>query len=114
MKLLGFVVMDNHVHLVLGLTDRCSLGELMRDFKTWTSNRNSSKPDGSPLWERRYDDNRIQTSRELSQVLKYIHGNPVRAELVDSAEQYPWSSVHNYLRNGRQLIELDEDYWEYS
>jgi REP element-mobilizing transposase RayT len=111
-RLLGFVVMDNHVHMLIAPSVGRRLSDIIRDWKVWTSRRNRSKPAGEPLWERRFDDNRIDTSRELREVLEYIHDNPVRAGVVGRAEEYPWSSVHNYLSDARAAIEVDTDWWE--
>jgi REP element-mobilizing transposase RayT len=110
-KLYGFVVMDNHMHAVIQPASGRILAEIARDFKTWTSRVNVSKPEGETLWERRYDDNTIEGLDELRAILDYIHNNPVRAGVVSVAEEYPWSSVHNYLRDGKQLIEVDMDWW---
>jgi putative transposase len=111
-KLLGFVVMDNHVHLLLCPVPPFALSEFMRDWKRWTSRHNLSKPPGDTLWERRYDDNRISRTRELAAVMEYIHANPVRAGIVDRPGLYPWSSVHNYLLDGKSVIGVDTDWLE--
>ena len=109
-KLFGFVVMDNHLHVVIQPSDGRRLGDIVRNIKTWTSGRNARKPPGQPLWERRYDDNEVRSLDELREVLAYVHGNPVRAGMVAAAEEYPWSSVHNYLGNGKAIIEIDTDW----
>ena len=71
-----------------------------------------AKPPGDTLWERRYDDNRIPRTRELAAVMDYIHANPVRAGIVNRPELYPWSSVHNYLQDGKSIIGVDTDWLE--
>jgi REP element-mobilizing transposase RayT len=108
----GFVVMDNHLHCILGLSPEHTLSDVVKKIKTWTSRNNQLKPPNTTLWDRRYDDNRIRSTHELRQVIEYIHNNPVRAGMVSSPEEYPWSSVHNYLNNGRQIIEIDTNWWE--
>ena len=109
-RLYGFVVMDNHLHLVIQPEEEQPLADIMRDFKTWTSRTNRLKPRGRKLWERRYDDNRIDSADELRSVLRYMHENPVRARMATAPQDYPYSSVHNYLRDGRELIEIDTDW----
>ncbi|HUT56832.1 MAG TPA: hypothetical protein VNA25_03030 [Phycisphaerae bacterium] len=42
-----------------------------------------------------------------------MHANPIRAGIAKSPEDYPWSSVHNYLHDGRELIDLDGDWWQW-
>jgi putative transposase len=99
--------MDNHLHIVIQPKTGLGLARVADNLKTWISRRNSAKPAGSRLWERRYDDNAIQSQREMHQVLDYLHNNPVRAHLVERASEYPWSSIHNYLGGGKALIEVD-------
>jgi putative transposase len=108
-ELYGFVVMNNHVHLVLRPLDRLRLYEFANRFKTWTS-RNSSVKICGKLWERRYDDNRIKSRSEMRSVLEYVHLNPVRAGMVSRPEDYCWSSIHSYLGTGRHLIEIDTEW----
>jgi len=95
------------LHIVIQPKSGCGLARIADNLKTWISRRNSAKPAGSRLWERRYDDNAIQSEKEMQQVLDYIHHNPVRASLVERASEYPCSSVHNYLGDGKVLIEVD-------
>ena len=103
--LYGYVVMDNHVHLVI--QPRCDLGlsSIVRDVKKWTSRHNQAKPVDAQLWERRYDDNQIRDSKEMRNVLEYMHNNPLRAGIVEHAEDYLWSSARNYA--GRRPTVLD-------
>ena len=112
-RLFGFVVMDNHVHVVVQPTPGSSLSGIARNIKTWTSTRNAVKPPGCPLWERRFDDNRIKSAEELRSVLKYIHNNPVRPGIVARPDDYAWSSFHNYLGNDKAAVEIDSDWWQY-
>jgi len=109
-RLFGFVVMDNHVHTVIQPAAGIALGDIMQNLKTWTSRANREKPAGTVLWERRYDDNVVQSFRELRGVLDYIHANPVRAGIVSAPEDYSWSSVHNYRTDGREIIPVDVDW----
>ncbi len=112
-KVFAFVVMANHVHLIIQPAPGVSLGDIVRNFKAWTSRHNSSKPPGEPLWERRYDDNRIKTAEELRAVIEYVHHNPVRAGIARSPREYAWSSVHNYSDQAGRIVEIDSDWWQY-
>jgi len=108
----GFVIMDNHVHLIIHPREGIALSRIVGCLKTWSSRGNSAKR-GNHLWERRYDDNCIRSTEELNSVLEYIHNNPVRAGIVADPREYPWSSVHSYLRDGRELIGIDSDWWSW-
>ena len=61
--------------------------------------------------ERRYDDNAVRSDEELRGVLKYIHLNPVVAGITSVPEDYAWSSVHNYIKDGKALIDIDDEWW---
>ncbi len=111
-RLLAYVVMGNHVHMVICPVPPQTVSRIMRDWKAWTSRHNVSKPAGEPLWERRFDDNRIHSTRELTEVVQYIHDNPVLAGIVKGRSEYPWSSVLNYYHDGKELIPVDVGFWE--
>lgn len=42
-------------------------------------------------------DRDLRTVREYQEKVEYIHLNPVKAGLVDRPEDWPWSSVHDYV-----------------
>ncbi len=98
-RLFGFVVMSNHVHFIIQPLPGVSLSKTVRNIKAWTSQNNQTKPTHQPLWERRYDDNRIRSSKELWSVLDYIHANPVRAGMASAPGAYQWSSIGNYNKD---------------
>jgi REP element-mobilizing transposase RayT len=106
-RLFGFVIMSNHVHFIVQPALDLRIGRIVDGFKTWTSRRNTAKT-SSTLWERRYDDNAIKNAEEFNGVLKYIHLNPVVAGIASVPEDYAWSSVHNYLKDGKALIDIDD------
>jgi putative transposase len=106
-RLFGFVVMANHVHFLIQPKPPHELSTIVQRIKSWTSRHNSAKSANSTMWERRFDDNRIENEQEFRKVLTYIHANPVRAGICEDPSQYEWSTVHNYLDNGRGLIDID-------
>ncbi len=96
-RLLAYVIMDNHCHFVVQVLDAKGFSQAVGRIKGWTSNqiRRLLGHRGS-LWERRFDDNVIQTDMELAQVVDYVHFNPVRAGIVASPEDYTWSSARRW------------------
>ncbi|MBE3134711.1 MAG: transposase [Acidobacteria bacterium] len=90
----AYVVMGNHIHVVVSETS-ARLSDIVRDVKKLVF-RHLRGPGGGRLWERRFDDNRIAHALELRQVAEYIHGNPVRIGLARRPEDYFWSSARNY------------------
>lgn len=54
----------------------------------------------SAIWERHYDDYRIDDDRDYAALVDYVHANPVRHGLCDRADGWPWSSLHRFLAAG--------------
>ena len=46
-----------------------------------------------PLWQRSFYDRMIRDEKQLLETVNYVHMNPVLAGIVDSAEQYEYSSA---------------------
>lgn len=130
-KLIGFVIMFDHIHLLLYPEKVESITEFMRDFKRFTSGRitRQAKVEGITdwiesfeiagketeraeykVWQDSFWEQTIYTEKFLEQKLDYIHMNPVRAGIVESAVEYPYSSCRNYFKNDISLIEIDNDW----
>lgn len=91
--LLGFVVMPNHLHIALALTGTTSCSEAMRDIKRGSARLiNMKTGNAGPVWEEGFWDRVVRDERELLQKVNYMHANPVRAGLVKSPEDWPFSS----------------------
>jgi len=111
-KLFGFVVMDNHVHLVIQATELYDISKIMHCINLSFSKRYGFKYDWSGhVWQGRFKSELIETEEYILNCLEYIHNNPVRAGMVDSAADYFWSSYRFYHNGGegrfRGLVELD-------
>lgn len=89
----AYVLMGNHVHLLLTPSRAGGVAGLMRSlgerYARYVSE--AHQRDGA-LWEDRYDAIPIHVARYLLSCMRYIELNPVRARLVASPEQYRWSS----------------------
>jgi hypothetical protein len=92
--LLGpFVIMANHVHVLLLPWIAPSL--LLKSLKGVTAreaNRLLSRT-GEPFWQRESYDHSVRSEAEWSKISAYIERNPVKAGLVSRTEDYPWSSA---------------------
>jgi putative transposase len=82
----GFVIMPDHVHLLLTVVKPYTISQFMNSYKTGLTFDIGI----GPLWQRRYH---IRIVRKMYGALQYIHANPVRANLVDTPDSYPWSSA---------------------
>lgn len=129
----GYVIMSNHIHLLIQAKNN-NLSDVLRDFKKFTSQRivraiemndkesrkrwlmwlltnekaTDEKPTSFRFWQ---PDNHAEVCFSLPfmwQKLSYIHNNPVRADIVDKAEEYKSSSAADYFwgkQMGRVKIE---------
>lgn len=104
--LLGWCLMPNHWHLLL----RPQVAEALPAFVRWLTLAHSrrwqvlhGRPGQGTLYQGRYRSVRIEGDAHLLTVLRYIERNPVRAGLVASAADWPWSSLGARLsgRTGR-------------
>ena len=104
----AFVVMSNHVHAVVSEAGS-GLESVVRDFKKWVWHKLRGAGNG-PLWERRFDDNAVCSQREMTEVIDYVHNNPVRIGLVRRPEDYFWSSARNYTGLTPVAMEVDKEW----
>lgn len=115
-KLLAYIFMPSHIHLIIYLPAGQSISNLMRDFKKYTSTRirqqlemdghedfieqlrrnASGRRHNFKLWMDRFDDVVIHSDYAMRTKINYIHQNPVRAGLVDEAEEWQYSSARFY------------------
>lgn len=89
----GFVVMPDHVHLLLTPLD-ITLERTMQYIKGGFSFR-LSKELGIKMevWQRGFIDHRIRNQDDFQTRLNYIHQNPIRAGLADQESRYAYSSA---------------------
>jgi putative transposase len=86
----AFVVMPDHVHVLLTPAAEMSLEKAMQLMKGGFSFRLKSMTD---VWERGHFDRRITDLQGYEACVKYIHQNPVVGGMVDSADAYAFSSA---------------------
>jgi len=89
--------MTNHIHALIQVSTT-PLGRVMRDIASRFARTVQLRFDTTGhLFERRYHAVLVDADRRLLAVVRYIHLNPVRAGIVASSNQYPWSSHDVYL-----------------
>ena len=94
-RLYEFVIMPDHIHLLLAPKPGITLERAMQFIKGGYSHR-FSKETGSrmEIWERSFTNHRVRDKCDYERHRRYIHSNPVRAGLVELAENYPSSSAY--------------------
>lgn len=99
----AYVVMSNHFHLALQLTEP-NLSEGMKWLQgTWIRRYNALRRLIGRPFQGRYKALLVEPGHALAQVCHYIHLNPVRARLVPPAQaaHYPWSSLPKFIARPR-------------
>ena len=89
-----YVVMPDHIHLLLTLDDERPLSRAMQLIKGGSSH--ALRQNGISLrtiWQQSYYDRRVHDINEFAELAQYVRENPVRRGLVDEAAKYPYSSA---------------------
>jgi len=124
-NILGYVIMPNHVHLVLHPPDNCDLGriighvkarsagrilKLLRTRKSSVLNRLRVYKKGIPryaFWQARCYDHNCRRLETVKEKIAYFHLNPVRAGLVANPADWRWSSYRWYHGLNDIVLEID-------
>ena len=105
----GYVVMPEHVHLLLTEPERTKLSIALQMLKQNVARRLRG-PEGGPLWQPRYYDFNVWSYARQTEKLRYIHRNPVRRGRVQSPEEWAWGSFRHYLSGAEGVVEI-ESHW---
>ncbi len=92
-ELLAYVVMANHVHVLLRPSvPLARITRLIKGFTARKANRILGRM-GHAFWQDESFDHWVRNEAELVRIISYIERNPVTAGLVQKAEDWPWSSA---------------------
>ena len=108
--IVGYVVMPEHVHLLMGEPRRANVSTAIKALKQGVSRRVLSRmrrrarqpqlfAEGVELkrfWQPRYYDFNVWSEKKIAEKLLYMHRNPVKRGLVQKPEQWHWSSFRHY------------------
>jgi len=96
-KLYHWVLMSNHIHLVIETTGESSLSKIMQGinlaYTIWFSRKNGKV---GHLWQDRYKSAVVERDSYLLECGRYVERNPLRAGMVKDLKEYPWSSYRVY------------------
>ena len=122
-RLIGYVVMPEHVHLLMSEPTRGTPSTVLQKLKLRVSRkmrkRRRSAPGqmrlpfeegGEPLrafWQARFYDFNVYSERKRVEKLNYMHANPITRKLVTHPKDWPWSSWGFYARAGKVLVAMD-------
>ena len=128
LRIHGYVIMPNHVHVIISHDAFDEIPNVIRDFKRHTSKEikdflshrgrfsrlfwvkvlHDEDRGSARIWQRGYHPVAIKSEAFFNQKLDYIHANPVRKGFVERPECWKYSSARNYLLGDDSLIAMDE------
>src|SRR5260370_5816702 len=123
-RLIGYVVMPEHIHLLLSEPPGKNPSKILQVLKQKDARALLKKPrrvEGAQLclpfvgtaaeeahfWQRRFYDFNVWSEKKLKEKLEYMHGNPVQRKLVQHPKDWPWSSWAHYAGKGESRIRID-------
>ena len=108
MQVYGYVVMPEHVHLLVSEPKAGTLAEAIKSLKQGISRRLIGEAEH--FWQKRYYDFNVRDSKQFSEKLRYIHRNPVKRGLCDRPEDWEWSSFRHYASGWKGAVEIESEW----
>jgi putative transposase len=105
----GYVVMPEHVHLLVSEPEDGSLATAIQALKQSVS-RTLALRSSQPFWEPRYYDFNVWTAEKQTEKLRYIHRNPVARGLVAKPGDWEWSSFGHYATGVKGAVEIESEW----
>ena len=113
MRVYGYVVMPEHVHLLVSEPAGKTLSRFIQVLKTKVSIRakelGKRTTGGPPFWQARYFDHNVRNSVGFTTQLRYIHRNPVKRGLCAKPEAWPWSSFRAWALGEVGVVEVESE-----
>jgi REP element-mobilizing transposase RayT len=118
-KLIAYVLMPDHFHLISNPRDG-QIREFVSELKSFSAKRIVEESerfrfrineDGHRVWQESFKAMPLWSGWMIWQKINYIHANPVKAGLVDSAKDYQWSSFTSFHAQGDQPLAVNHDWW---
>ncbi len=99
----GYVIMPEHVHLLVNEPQRALLSRAIQALKLSVSVRGRERP----FWQAHYYDFNVSSHAKFIEKLRYMHRKPVRRGLVANPEPWRWSSHRHYQTDIRGSVEIE-------
>jgi putative transposase len=107
-RVYAYVLMPEHIHLLINEPPLILLAQFLKALKQVTSRKlRGHRPH---FWLERYFDSSVRGESDRSEVIRYIHRNPVKRGLVASPAQYQWSSFNHYATGIRGVVEIESEW----
>ena len=105
----GYVVMPEHVHLLVNEPERSNLAQALKSLKQGVARRLALRGE-EPFWQARYYDFNVWSERKFLEKLRYMHRNPVKRGLVARPEDWHWSSFRHYATGETGKVEIESQW----
>ena len=111
LRVYGYVVMPEHVHLLLSEPEQGTLADAIHYLKlSFTKRLHSQRPGTGSFWQKRYYDRNVRNADEFTVKLRYLHRNPVKRGLVQEAGDWRWSSFRYYAFREIGVVEIESEW----
>ena len=98
-SLKSWVIMPNHIHVLLRQSEGVELAEITQAFKSYTAHMaNKFLGRRGEFWQAEVFDRYIRDDRHYTNVINYIESNPVKAKLCDNKEDWEFGSAWRGLQ----------------
>ncbi len=102
----GYVVMPEHVHLLISEPERSQLSVVIQMLKQ-NASRKLRPPDLPRFWQVRYYDFPVWSEKKQVEKLRYIHRNPVVRGLCERPQDWRWSSFSQWATGCEGRVEVE-------
>jgi putative transposase len=103
---IGYVVMPEHIHVLVSEPTKALLSKAIQALKLSVSVQSRERP----FWQARYYDFNVHNEDKRVEKLRYMHRNPVKRGLVEKPEDWQWSSFRHYSTGIKGTVEI-ESFW---
>lgn len=100
-RIFAYCLMANHVHILLQEVREPVSMMIQRVSSSYVIWYNGKHDRCGHLFQERFGSEAVESDSYFLTVLRYIHQNPLKANLVSQAADYPWSSYGDYTENSR-------------
>ena len=107
-RIYAYVIMPEHVHLLLSEPERETLAVAIKSLKQGVSRRLIGE--AGHFWHKRYYDFNIRDHKQFVEKLRYIHRNPVTRGLCDCPEDWEWSSFRHYATGCEGSVKIESEW----
>jgi putative transposase len=102
----GYVVMPEHVHLLVSEPKKALLSKAIQALKLSVSVQSRERP----FWQARYYDFNVHNEEKRVEKLRYMHRNPVKRGLAEKPEEWAWSSFQHYATGAIGTVEIESQW----